>query len=78
MRISEEGQITIPKHLLDRFDMGPNAEVEITPTESGLLIQKRTANRHPVDRVCGILQGVEHPAAASGSTDDYLDEVRGR
>lgn len=78
MRISEEGQITIPKHLLDRFDLGPNAEVEITPTESGLLIQRRTADRHPVDRVYGILKGVRQPAAASGSTDDYLDEVRGR
>ena len=78
MRISEEGQITIPKHLLDRFDMRPNTEVEITPTASGLLIQRRTANSHPVERVRGILKGVRHPAGFSGNTDDYLDEVRGR
>ena len=53
MRISERGQITIPKHLRDRFGMNHNVEVEITPTEQGLLIQKRTAAEHPVERVYG-------------------------
>ena len=31
--------------------MNPDVEVEITPTEQGLLIRKRTAALHPVDRV---------------------------
>ena len=70
MRISEQGQITIPKHLRDRFGMDPNVEVEISPTEHGLLIRKRPACKHPVERVYGILSG--------GNTDSYLDEVRGR
>ena len=47
MRISEQGQITIPKHLRERFGMDPNVEVEITPTEQGLLIQKRAPGKHP-------------------------------
>ena len=71
MRVSERGQITIPKPLRDRFGMNPNIEVEITPTEHGLLIRKRTAARHPVDRVCAVL-------GRSGGTDDYIDEIRGR
>ena len=71
MRISERGQITIPKHLRDRFGMGHNVEVAITPTDEGLLIQKRTAAKHPVERVYGIL-------GAGGSTDDYIEEIRGR
>ena len=29
MRISERGQITIPKPLRERFGMNPNVEVEI-------------------------------------------------
>ena len=70
MRITEQGQITIPKHLRDRFGMTANVEVDITPTERGLLIRKRPAGKHPVERVYGILNG--------GNTDDYLDEVRGR
>ena len=41
MRISERGQITIPKHLRERFGMNHNVEVEISPTEEGLLIRKR-------------------------------------
>ena len=51
MRISERGQITIPKHLRERFGMNHNVEVEISPTEQGLLIRKRTTAEHPVDRV---------------------------
>ena len=58
MRISERGQITIPKHLRDRFGMNHNVEVEITPTDHGLLIQKRTEEKHPVDRVYAIGTGL--------------------
>ncbi len=76
MRISERGQITIPKHLRDRFGMNHNVEVEITPTEQGLLIQKRTAAEHPVERVYGILGS---GALGDGvSVDDYIEEIRGR
>ena len=71
MRISERGQITIPKALRDRFGMNHNVEVEMTPTPEGLLIHKRTATRHPVERVYGLLDG-------GGSTDEYLEEIRGR
>ena len=70
MRITEQGQVTIPKHLRDRFGMTANVEVDITPTEQGLLIRKRPAGKHPVERVYGILNG--------GNTEDYLGEVRGR
>ncbi|MCY4107439.1 MAG: AbrB/MazE/SpoVT family DNA-binding domain-containing protein [Chloroflexi bacterium] len=71
MRISERGQITIPKHLRDRFGMNHNVEVEITPTEKGLLIQKR-ATEHPVDRIAGILDDADF------DVDEYIEEIRGR
>ncbi len=72
MRISERGQITIPKYLRDRFGMNRDVEVEITPTDGGLLIRKRAAELHPVDRVAGILD------SADFDIDEYLEEVRGR
>ena len=72
MRVSERGQITIPKHLRDRFGMTQDVEVEITPTEQGLLIQKRTAALHPVDRVAGVLDGADF------DIDEYIEEIRGR
>ena len=71
MRISERGQITIPKALRDRFGMNHNVEIEITPTTKGLLIHKRTAAEHPVERVYALLR-------RGGNTDDYLEEIRGR
>ena len=72
MRVSERGQITIPKHLRDRFGMTRDVEIEITPTEHGLLIQKRTAALHPVDRVAGVLDGADF------DIDEYIEEIRGR
>ena len=72
MKISERGQITIPKRLRDRFGLHKDVEIEITPTESGILIQKRIAPKHPVDRVVGILDG------SVLDVDRYVDEVRGR
>ena len=71
MRVSKRGQITIPKPLRDRFGMKPDVEVEMTPTGQGLLIQKRTAARRPVERVYGVLR-------RRGSTDDYIEVIRGR
>ena len=72
MRISERGQITIPKSLRDRFGMNHNVEVEITATEQGLLIRKRAATVHPVDQVAGILDGVDF------DVDEYVEAFRGR
>ena len=71
MQISERGQITIPKALRDRYGMNRNVEVEIEPTEDGLLIRKRSATEHPVDRVYAVLN-------RKGSTDEYLEQIRGR
>ena len=72
MKISERGQITIPKRLRDRFGLNQDVEVEITPTENGLLIQKRTTARHPVERVSGILDD------RAFGIDEYVEEIRGR
>lgn len=71
MRISERGQVTIPKALRDRFGMNQNVEVEITPTGEGLLVRKRTTAQHPVERVFGVL-------ARKANTDEILDEMRGK
>ena len=76
MRISERGQITIPKPLRERFGMHHNVEVEITPTEKGLLIRKRTTADHPIDRVYGILG--KDALGVGVSVDDYIEEIRGR
>lgn len=45
MKISQRGQITIPKHLRERFGLKHNVEVEISPTVDGILIRKGRAEK---------------------------------
>lgn len=71
MRVSEKGQITIPRRLRERFGLNHNVEVELTPTERGILIHKRAPARHPVERVYAILD-------SGKDTYDYIEEIRGR
>ena len=71
MKISERGQITIPKALRRQYGLSKDTEVEITPTGEGLMIRKKTSSRHPVDELVGILQ---QPSSA----DDYIEDIRGR
>lgn len=72
MRVSKRGQITIPKALRDRYGLRPGVEVELIPTEKSLLIQRRTAAKHPVDQLAGFLDG------AGFDVDEYIEEIRGR
>ena len=76
MRVSERGQITIPKVLREQFGLHHNVEIEIDATERGLLIRKRIAAEHPVDRVYGIL-GKDALGKGVG-VDEYIEEIRGR
>ena len=78
MRVSERGQITIPKRLRDRFGMNHNVEVEIVPADEGLLIRKRSAAEHPVDRVYAILGQGQSGDDLPTNTDDYVETIRGR
>ena len=78
MRISERGQITIPKRLRDRFGMNRNVEVEIVPADNGLLIRKRSAAEHPVDRVYAILGRAKGDDDFMSSSNDYVEAIRGR
>jgi AbrB family looped-hinge helix DNA binding protein len=71
MKISERGQITIPKQYRKRYGLNRDVEVEIIPQEGGILIKKRAAKRHPVEEFFGVLnRNIE--------TDSYIEEIRGR
>lgn len=71
MKVSERGQVTIPKNLRDEYGMNRNVEVEFVPTEDGLLLKKRSASSHPLERVFGMFEGL-------GPTDDFIEAIRGR
>ena len=51
MRISERGQITIPKELRERFGLHHNVEGDISATDGGLLIRKTQDRFGSVQRI---------------------------
>ena len=71
MMITDDGQITVPVHLLERCGLVGEMEIQITATGHGLFIRKMPDSDDPVDLFYGIL-------APSGiRSDDYLRMVRG-
>jgi antitoxin PrlF len=68
-RVSERGQITIPKPLRDRLGIVPGQVLEFE-ADQGRLVATKANERDPVDAVYGIL-------GDAGSTDDFMDDIRG-
>ncbi|MCP1200126.1 AbrB/MazE/SpoVT family DNA-binding domain-containing protein [Notoacmeibacter sp. MSK16QG-6] len=82
MRVSEKGQITLPKALRDAAGIAPNSEVRIS-FEGGRLIVEPTdqANREAIaqrirrfNKALDALTGTGDPSI---STDDVMDATRG-
>ena len=54
MRVSERGQVTIPKRIREQFGFGPNAEVEFVVREGRVeLVASRKSRRKSVDAIYG-------------------------
>ena len=71
MRIGERGQITIPADLRASCGLKAGDEVELTPTEDGLLIRTCAAEEAPGDDPLTEIYGGPRPA------DDRFARVRG-
>jgi AbrB family looped-hinge helix DNA binding protein len=68
-RVSERGQITIPKRLRERLGIRPGQVLEFE-ADDGKLVATKVNDRDPVEGVYGIL-------GDPGSTDELMDEIRG-
>ncbi len=85
MRITDSGRITIPKKLRERLGLGKGVEIDMVPTDEGLLI-KRCAPagdapnraREIPDSVLGFLKGRDALAGLYNSVDEYIEDIRGR
>ena len=69
-RVSEKGQVTIPKALRDRLGIRAGEVLEFEE-ERGRLVATKQTERDPVDAVFGIL-------GTGQRSDDLIDELRGR
>lgn len=73
MKITDRGQVTIPKPMRVRFGLTPETEVEFCEENHRLVLRKigdRTVHR--TARVFGILK------ARGGRTDRLIEDLRGR
>jgi AbrB family looped-hinge helix DNA binding protein len=69
-RVSEKGQITVPKVLRDRFGIRPGDELDVID-DGGRLVLSKAVTDDPVAAVYGILD------AEGRSTDEFIEELRG-
>ena len=73
MKVGEKGQITIPKHLRDRFGLQKDTEVDVVVEDGVIVLRKRTHGVHPVEQVRGIIK-----LRYANTVDEYIEEIRGR
>jgi len=69
-RVSEKGQITIPKAVRTKLGLRPGTVLELE-AERGRLVGRKASGRDIVDELYGSLPLDE-------SVDDYLERARGR
>ena len=69
-RVSEKGQITIPKAVRAKLGLRPGTVLELQ-AERGRLIGRKAGGRDIVDELFGSLP-IDEPV------DDYIERARGR
>ena len=67
-RVTERGQVTIPKELRERLGIRPGQVVDFRE-EAGRIVLSKRAPRDPVDAAFGILRN-------DRSTDELMAELR--
>jgi antitoxin PrlF len=68
-RVSERGQITIPKAVRERLGIRPGQELEVREHD-GTIVAYKAPTVDPLTAVTGIIE-------TDGSTDDLIEEIRG-
>jgi len=74
MKISERGQITLPKRIRTRYGLQAHTEVEIVEIDQHIVLRKKPSRELPLGAVRGILRG----HASGKSTEQILENLRGR
>ena len=83
MRVSEKGQVTIPKHVREQAGIGPNSDVDVR-IEGGRIILERVdaRERHNVrermERFLKALEKLEGTGDPAISADDVMRATRDR
>ena len=68
-KVSEKGQVTIPKKLRDQLGIGAGDELDFE-VEGGRIVAGKVVEQDAIDRLYGSLK-------LPASTDELIDEMRG-
>jgi antitoxin PrlF len=69
-RVTEKGQVTIPKRIRERLGIRAGEVLEFEEQPGGAVIARKAATRSPVDELYGVLRD-------RGRTDDLIERLRG-
>lgn len=72
VRITDRGQVTIPRQVRDELGLRPGDEVEFVPDGAGGFRLRKVLRTNPFARYRGHLSGL-----AGRSPDELLGELRG-
>lgn len=82
MRVTEKGQVTIPKPIRDKLGIAPGSEVEFVEDGAGRIGIIRSGSlseeERRVARLRNWIESVRGTADAGLSADDVMLETRGR
>ncbi len=74
MRVTDKGQVTIPKHIRDAAGIGPGSEVEFELRDDVIVVRKRTDGPTRGRRLAERLRG---RGDVDMSTDEIMALTRG-
>lgn len=78
MRVTEKGQVTIPKDIRDRLGITPGSDVEFVLAEEGVMLVKVGDARDAFQSFDDWAKSVEGRFDLNGmSVDQYMDWLRG-
>ncbi len=74
MRLTQKGQVTVPKRLRERFGLRRGTEVEFEATDRGVLL--RPASNERAERLAGRIAAVRGTADAGLGTAEIMRLTR--
>ncbi|AJD42689.1 AbrB/MazE/SpoVT family DNA-binding domain-containing protein [Rhizobium sp. SEMIA 4085] len=79
MRVTEKGQVTIPKGIRDRLGIGPGSEVDFIASGAGaVLVKIEKSGSDPIRNFDDWARRVQGTVDLGGmTTDEYIEWLRG-
>ncbi len=74
MRVTSKGQVTIPVHIREQLDLGPESEVEFEVVGGAVQLRKVASDISRGHRIIGALRAVRY---SGPSTDELMALTRG-